>query len=650
MPATPETSVHDLRHGEGEVRFEVTDPHGDQATVHFWGDIPASETAPIEAALAATLLSAMGVGGKLSLPGPLSPQLRRALPDIQAVLKTIAAAAPQVERPLRDVGVVAPQPDAELTELPRSAPGAGLFFSGGIDSWSALISDPTVTDLVYVHGFDIPLAQTEASAIVERRLGDVADEMGKAFRVVRTDLRELLDAHVAWELSHGPALAAVALLMAPAVGRMEIGSTAPYAALTPVGSHPLHDHLWSTERCRIEHRGANMTRAEKIAQVATRQDALDVLRVCWRRVDLYNCGRCEKCLRTMAALDAVGALERCPTFAEPLDLGAVAALRLDNPVLPPHWRGTLQLAREQDARPELIAAIEAALEVNEERNSESLEGQLAAAEAQAKALEGELRTVVSSRSWRLTAPLRRVGSTARRRLRERPPKLSRSSVGPQPPPIFQRVRADRLTYLDNGKVANLETCIEDVNREYVPGDFLEAGVALGGSAIAMASSMGNGRTFHGYDVFEQIPPPSERDKEDAHSRFAVIAQGRSEGLGGDLYYGYVDDLYSVVVGNFEHYGLRVDGGRICLHKGLLEDTFFPKGPVALAHIDCDWHDPVMLCLERAYPLLSPGGYIVLDDYNDYSGCRIATDSFLAAHEDLEIVKGEPNLVLRRRSR
>jgi len=647
VPATPVTSVHDLRHGEGEVSFEVMDPHGDRTTVRFWGDIPASETAPVEAALAATLLPAMGAGGELSLPNPVSPQLRRALPDIQAVLKTIAAAAPQIERPLRDVAVVAPEP--ELAEPPRPAPGVGLFFSGGIDSWSALISDPGVTDLVYVHGFDVPLDRPEASAIVERRLGDAADEMGKTFRVVRTDLRELLDANVAWELSHGPALAAVALLMTPACGRMTIGSTAPYTALTPVGSHPLHDHLWSTERCRIEHRGANMTRADKIAQVATRQDALDVLRVCWQRVDLYNCGRCEKCLRTMAALDAVGALERCPTFAEPLDLEAVAALCLDDPVLPPHWRGTLQLAREQDARPELIAAIEASLEANEERNSESLEGKLAAAEARVEALEGELRTVVSSRSWRLTAPLRRVGGTARRRLRERTPKPSRQSVGP-PPPIFQRVRADRLTYLDDGKVANLETCIEDVNREYVPGDFLEAGVALGGSAIALASSMGNGRAFHGYDVFEQIPPPSERDKEDAHSRYGVITQGRSEGLGGDLYYGYVDDLYNVVVGNFEHYGLPVDGERICLHKGLLEDTFFPKGPVALAHIDCDWHDPVMLCLERAHPLLSPGGYIVLDDYNDYSGCRIATDSFLAAHDDLEIVKGEPNLVLRRSRR
>jgi len=91
----------------------------------------------------------------------------------------------------------------------------------------------------------------------------------------------------------------------------------------------------------------------------------------------------------------------------------------------------------------------------------------------------------------------------------------------------------------------------------------------------------------------------------------------------------------------------VDGERISLHKGHFEDTLTPGGPVALAHIDCDWHDPVSLCLERLYPQLSPGGYLILDDYNDYQGCRTAADAFLAGHDDLEVVSSTSNLVLRR---
>lgn len=210
-----------------------------------------------------------------------------------------------------------------------------------------------------------------------------------------------------------------------------------------------------------------------------------------------------------------------------------------------------------------------------------------------------------------------------------------------------RARDDRLTYLDERKVASLVDCLEKVDRGGVPGDVYEAGVALGGSAILLATLIGRHRRFHGYDVFEQIPPPSERDEEDAHSRYATIAEGRSEGIGGDRYYGYIPNLHAEVVRSFERYGLQVGGDRISLHKGLFEDTLEPDGPVALAQIDCDWHDPVKLCLERIHPLLSVGGYLVVDDYNDYSGCRTATDGFLLAHRDLEVERTDPHLVARR---
>ena len=211
----------------------------------------------------------------------------------------------------------------------------------------------------------------------------------------------------------------------------------------------------------------------------------------------------------------------------------------------------------------------------------------------------------------------------------------------------RQVGDERLTYLSTQKFLNLEGCAKDVNRGDVPGCFVEAGVALGGSAIVLSKLMGDGRRFHGYDLFGQIPPPGEHDDAHAHERYAEIESGRSAGIGGDDYYGYLDDLYDRVVASFERYGLRVDGERIALHKGLFEDTLTLEEPVALAHIDADWYDSVMLCLERLHPLLSAGGYFVLDDYNDYGGCKRAADEFLARHPELETVAAEPNLVLRR---
>ncbi|MEM6489305.1 MAG: TylF/MycF/NovP-related O-methyltransferase [Pseudomonadota bacterium] len=213
------------------------------------------------------------------------------------------------------------------------------------------------------------------------------------------------------------------------------------------------------------------------------------------------------------------------------------------------------------------------------------------------------------------------------------------------PALARQVRAEGLTYLSPAKLRSLVACIDRVARDGVAGDVLEMGVALGGSAILLAARMGE-RRLVGYDVFGLIPPPTEADGEDAHRRFARIEAGESRGLKGRTYYGYRDDLLADTTAAFARHGQPVDGTRIALVAGLFEDTL-PEtgGPVALAHIDCDWHDPVALCLARIGPRVSPGGLIVLDDYADYEGCRRATDAFL---QDAPFVREQaaPHAVLR----
>ena len=102
-------------------------------------------------------------------------------------------------------------------------------------------------------------------------------------------------------------------------------------------------------------------------------------------------------------------------------------------------------------------------------------------------------------------------------------------------PIARGVREARLTYLSEGKLTAIEKALENLIRCGVPGAFIECGVALGGSAIVVATWMPEGREFHGYDVFGMIPPPtSEHDDEKSKARFDVIKSGRSPGIGGDV--------------------------------------------------------------------------------------------------------------------
>jgi O-methyltransferase len=213
--------------------------------------------------------------------------------------------------------------------------------------------------------------------------------------------------------------------------------------------------------------------------------------------------------------------------------------------------------------------------------------------------------------------------------------------------ISQKVVSSNLTYLPYQKIINLENCIQDISKQDIPGIFIEAGVALGGSAIIISSLMPENRSFHGYDVFEMIPPPSEKDDEMVHARYDVIKSGNSKGIGGDVYYGYLDNLYERVINNFNSFGLQVDQQHIYLHKGLFEATmnFSKENKVALAHIDCDWYEPVYFCLSQIYPALSKGGYIILDDYHDYGGCKKAVDEFLAKQSDIRVATSNSNLVL-----
>lgn len=216
--------------------------------------------------------------------------------------------------------------------------------------------------------------------------------------------------------------------------------------------------------------------------------------------------------------------------------------------------------------------------------------------------------------------------------------------------LTREVVKQKLTYLTPQKLARLESAGSTVVEKRIPGDILEFGVALGGSAIILADfAKKGGRQFHGFDVFGMIPPPSDKDDSDAKSRYETIASGASVGIDGDSYYGYRPDLFGDVCKAMAGHGVPVDGKAVTLHKGLFEDTL-PHAPVqqvALAHVDCDWYDPVKLCLDYLGPRLPPGGMVVIDDYHAFAACRKATDEFLRSRPDFVLDDGD-NPILRRR--
>ena len=123
----------------------------------------------------------------------------------------------------------------------------------------------------------------------------------------------------------------------------------------------------------------------------------------------------------------------------------------------------------------------------------------------------------------------------------------------------------------------------------------------------IASLKGSERPLFIYDAFGVIPPPTKEDTQEVHDRYRTIVAGEVEGIGGDKYYGYVDDLYMVVQSNLKSFGINCKEQSVSLIKGLVQETMTIDQPVAFAHIDVDWYEPVITCLNRVFPKLIVGG-------------------------------------------
>ncbi len=257
---------------------------------------------------------------------------------------------------------------SRVGRTPASTSGSrvGSFFSLGLDSGYTLCRRrEEISDLIYVHGFDLSMAETVMRDRVSQAVRRVARCCGKAPIEIETNMRFFLDRFVPWPQAHGAALAAVALLLPDDFQQVYISATHTAAHLIPWGSHPETDPLWSLSGRQLSHYGTDVLRADKAAAILDNDAVRNHLRVCWegtaRAGDCLNCGTCEKCLRTMIDLCVAGGRPPFPTFARQLDSGRVARLVLPGANERVFLEESLQRLKQNGADLELTRAIQTAL-------------------------------------------------------------------------------------------------------------------------------------------------------------------------------------------------------------------------------------------------------------------------------------------------
>jgi hypothetical protein len=183
------------------------------------------------------------------------------------------------------------------------------------------------------------------------------------------------------------------------------------------------------------------------------------------------------------------------------------------------------------------------------------------------------------------------------------------------------------------RLDNLRYCVETVIREQIPGDLIETGVWRGGASIFMRGILKayeiSDRRVWVADSFEGLPTTDESD----HTADAALGLDRFADLAVSL---------EVVRENFERYGLLDD--QVVFLKGWFRDTL-PNASIehiAVMRLDGDLYESTMDALTSLYSKLSPGGFVILDDYNSVAGCNDAADTFrrsMNIKEPLALIEG-----------
>jgi hypothetical protein len=147
-------------------------------------------------------------------------------------------------------------------------------------------------------------------------LAELACEAKIELLPVYTNIRDLNNDLTFWhDKFQSAVLSAVAYAFSTRLTDVTIASSEYAPFLTPYGTHPLLDSNYSSQNLQIRHDSVLLSRLDKTRLVAEWDAGLQNLKVCNRNeyADL-NCGRCEKCLRTMTALEAIGMLEKTQVF------------------------------------------------------------------------------------------------------------------------------------------------------------------------------------------------------------------------------------------------------------------------------------------------------------------------------------------------
>lgn len=186
-----------------------------------------------------------------------------------------------------------------------------------------------------------------------------------------------------------------------------------------------------------------------------------------------------------------------------------------------------------------------------------------------------------------------------------------------------------FSWTSNERLITLVNAVRHVVQNGISGAIAECGVWKGGSMMAVAKTLidegETTRDLYLYDTFDGMSEPTEFDKSyDGVAADVHLAETpKGEGF---WCYSSLDEVKA----NLASTGYPEE--KIHYIEGKIEDTIPQNNPpqMAILRLDTDWYESTKHELEHLFPLLVPGGFLIIDDYGHWEGARKAVDEFLEA--------------------